>query len=657
METCQCERPDLHAIEGAYCCFSCGCYRAAEQGTPLLSLNEQAKYHYKPLGSRSSIRLVRLYGGRGDEDIRCHIVHTSLDADEVFEALSYTWGDNAALKTVHTTEGRLKITENCFRALEDLRCEGRDRVLWIDAICINQRSNLEKNHQVPLMNRIYAAATRVLIYIGRDPRPHHSEDFFRFWRTVSPDRPMRNSSKRGEVSLEQSDISHFLSQPWWSRVWILQEVAVARKALLIWGSANLEWGLFSAARVISQLYQPVDLEGNIPPVFMFSGNEPRPLNSLYSLIHTARSCRSSDPRDKIYALLNLLGGHVAHKLVADYNKPLLTLYVELFLDIVTSYNNLNILCFLGKEAVLGRAKGVETLELQKLEEQRTRILTHRERMKQFDVPDSWLQVDEELTQLADLEERIRSHPQSWDNRYAECGLETLEGKVKMAERYSNEDFPSVPWLPERRSLLYSPEESSLLSSSSANFPSWLPQLDCPSRLTSLTEIHSVPFRHARGWSSSIRICSQSAHDGPALEIQACLMARIGTRSTSAYPSDGHLTDALFLHAAIEKIPSFLQNEVIEFSKGRKPMFTRNSWVVCSYEVRAGDHVCLIDGTSALFVLRPIEGRESCRSFAFLGECYFDGLAHALSQLDPWEKYHTFSHYSEEDSQWEKMCLV
>lgn len=76
----------------------------------------------------------------------------------------------------------------------------------------------------------------------------------------------------------------------------------------------------------------------------------------------------------IYALINLFEGHVTHSLVADYDKTLQALYVDLLFNIVALYNNLNILSFLGKEAVLSEREKAGRLELQELEEKVVQLL-------------------------------------------------------------------------------------------------------------------------------------------------------------------------------------------------------------------------------------------------------------------------------------------
>ncbi|KAH6669023.1 heterokaryon incompatibility protein-domain-containing protein, partial [Halenospora varia] len=270
------------------------------------------------------MRLVRLHAGRGKEDLRCELFHSNLNDYPDFEALSYTWGASVFSRRVYSDDGSLNITESCAAALQDLRYSFRDRVLWIDAICINQNDNEEKSQQVPLMNKIYARARRVVIYIGPESRPN-IDLFFDYFR-----REEASTTSR----VLQSAASAFLSKPWFSRVWILQEVAVAREALLMWGSETLDWRYFSAARFNALKLMPVDKSGKIPPVLQLAQDERKPLKNFASLMHTARGCLATDPRDKVYALLGLLGGHVRHPLITDYNKSVEILYIEVAMHII-----------------------------------------------------------------------------------------------------------------------------------------------------------------------------------------------------------------------------------------------------------------------------------------------------------------------------------
>jgi hypothetical protein len=59
------------------------------------------------------------------------------------------------------------VTANCEAALRKLRNRDSERILWIDAICINQDKTLERNHQVTLMRDIYSKASRVVVWLGK----------------------------------------------------------------------------------------------------------------------------------------------------------------------------------------------------------------------------------------------------------------------------------------------------------------------------------------------------------------------------------------------------------------------------------------------------------------------------------------------------------
>lgn len=85
-----------------------------------------------------------------------------------YEALSYRWSSTAGWEKVICDGRILVISSNCCRALKRLSKEKPNRLLWVDAICINQRDLAEKNNQLPLMSKIYSTAKRTLAWLGED---------------------------------------------------------------------------------------------------------------------------------------------------------------------------------------------------------------------------------------------------------------------------------------------------------------------------------------------------------------------------------------------------------------------------------------------------------------------------------------------------------
>jgi hypothetical protein len=82
------------------------------------------------------------------------------------EALSYAWGSPGQKRPIYYDGKILHVTTNCEAALRQLRLKEESRMLWIDAICIDQGCEEERNHQVGIMGGIYRSAKCVLIWLG-----------------------------------------------------------------------------------------------------------------------------------------------------------------------------------------------------------------------------------------------------------------------------------------------------------------------------------------------------------------------------------------------------------------------------------------------------------------------------------------------------------
>ena len=128
------------------------------------------KYHpvYRPFSDpRSEIRLLALDPASAFENpLVGSLSHAFLADSGDFECLSYTWGEIGVAGTMHLSGHEFCIYESVDAALRRLRHDSEVRVLWLDAICINQEDNAEKSIQVPLMRQIYQQARQVCVYLG-----------------------------------------------------------------------------------------------------------------------------------------------------------------------------------------------------------------------------------------------------------------------------------------------------------------------------------------------------------------------------------------------------------------------------------------------------------------------------------------------------------
>lgn len=99
-----------------------------------------SSYRYKRLDlGTDAIRLIRILKGY-DGPIECEMFETRLNRVKgvLYEALSYVWGAEESTKQIWVNGCLFTVTENLYEALSNLQQSGEDRLLWIDAICIDQ---------------------------------------------------------------------------------------------------------------------------------------------------------------------------------------------------------------------------------------------------------------------------------------------------------------------------------------------------------------------------------------------------------------------------------------------------------------------------------------------------------------------------------------
>ncbi|KAI1130765.1 heterokaryon incompatibility protein-domain-containing protein [Nemania abortiva] len=130
-----------------------------------------AAYQYSPL-NQDGIRLTILCTGAFHDTLYIELqeVALSLTKPPVYEALSYVWGSTKDRVPVQVSspagERTLMVTQNLATALRHLRFEDRLRVLWIDALCIDQSNLTERSRQVLKMGDIYRMSRRVVAWLG-----------------------------------------------------------------------------------------------------------------------------------------------------------------------------------------------------------------------------------------------------------------------------------------------------------------------------------------------------------------------------------------------------------------------------------------------------------------------------------------------------------
>ena len=188
-------------------------------------------YRHSPL-PLGSIRLLRLllYNGYETSPVKCQLSACPLldsKTAHVFDALSYVWGSGDTPYTILIDNREYRVGANLHAALLHLRDGFVDRVLWIDAICIDQTNMAEKGQQVHAMAKIYAKAGRVIVWLG--------EEVANSDQALEAIRMSANSHSTAPVVDETTKqaILDLLGRPWFQRIWVCgEDLGTAKNRIL-----------------------------------------------------------------------------------------------------------------------------------------------------------------------------------------------------------------------------------------------------------------------------------------------------------------------------------------------------------------------------------------------------------------------------------------
>ncbi|KAF7918004.1 uncharacterized protein EAE98_010032 [Botrytis deweyae] len=301
----------------------------------------------------STIRLLSLMPSRNETAALQGQLHNySLqDSDKethLYEALSYVWGGfDDPPHCIYIDGGSLSITANLHAALLRLRNHTLERVIWVDALCINQQDDQEKGLQIQLMPRIYGQAAQVIVYFGE--AADDSDMALESIRVAADD---ENEKHRNLLASNrnQESILRLLKRPWFQRIWVLQEVGLARSILIICGSVEMNGYTFCSgvSKLESLLKNYSDLQSVIrPTIHLIRGSIFRPKYnssllgdlSLGELIDMYHNHKATVRHDKVYALLGMCSDHLSSTtgLLPDYTIPWETLFRRLYIEV--TFNN------------------------------------------------------------------------------------------------------------------------------------------------------------------------------------------------------------------------------------------------------------------------------------------------------------------------------
>ncbi|KAH7066133.1 heterokaryon incompatibility protein-domain-containing protein [Paraphoma chrysanthemicola] len=296
---------------------------------------------YRALETPSTIRLLDLHPGHEANSISCSLRHCDLDYDPDYEAISYVWGEPVFSVDIECDGQAVYITPGLQQVLKRVRLADAMRTIWADGICINQKDDIERSIQVQLMRQIYSSASRVLVWLGPDTNSA-AETAFSLCRAVSDAfvTDILSSPKRSDKLLITADDTRWLSLQslvgctWWTRVWVLQELRLARVASILWGPEEIDWShIQHTSKHLQCIAFPRYPTGISPLQFtlvnVFVSGHPGEIvqtetvdrhndYDIVTLLRLGDKLSCSDDRDRIYGILGVTDDR--DKIVPDYTK-------------------------------------------------------------------------------------------------------------------------------------------------------------------------------------------------------------------------------------------------------------------------------------------------------------------------------------------------
>ncbi|KAF2820717.1 hypothetical protein CC86DRAFT_397899 [Ophiobolus disseminans] len=246
----------------------------------------------------------------------------------------------------------ITTTANLDYALRHLRYRVSTRLLWVDAISINQSNTQERNDQVQMMGKIYSIIRRVVVWIGpvddndihlrailaamqfhfSDGNPSTVTLFDYACSLVSlMNEQVGTSEDPKECVLDA--LFRIVSRPWFQRIWVVQELALSRIATVHIGSYSFPWQPFED--FVNWLpHHKVDLgtrsELVDATIRVAKINCPRHFPAqLCRTLHLS----ATDPRDKVFSIVGI-SEFLGTAIKPDYTKSVQRVFSEAMCSVI-----------------------------------------------------------------------------------------------------------------------------------------------------------------------------------------------------------------------------------------------------------------------------------------------------------------------------------
>ncbi|KAH7329448.1 heterokaryon incompatibility protein-domain-containing protein, partial [Stachybotrys elegans] len=286
------------------------------------------------------------------EDFPVHLCLETYSQTECpeYETVSYTWGgeegDSSLCKPIFVGPywDVLFQTQNCWEMLRFIRPWRGIRMVWVDALCINQNNTKERGQQVAKMAQIYEQCSRVIVYLGADlilPLHGHFPARHRLHElegdSIRPQLPKGHRLEHTRPSLRD-----ILKRRYFSRVWVIQELVFPQRAIIRIGDVDFWTDSVTSTHLAGAVPRDWQWESTAAPWLQYMAQKALPVNSIYELLRITAESRATDPRDRLFGVVGLLQNEDARAFQPDYSLSAQHFFIGLFAHFIINMKALHL---------------------------------------------------------------------------------------------------------------------------------------------------------------------------------------------------------------------------------------------------------------------------------------------------------------------------
>lgn len=184
------------------------------------------------------IRLLEVVPSKHGDDLHCKITTHRRRRAPAYTAISYEWGDELPDCEIGLNGSRSWVRPNLWQCLYQLQACNMAQYYWVDALCIDQNNNEERNAQVSAMGCIYADAAFVVAWIGN--MGFGSSQAIQFLKAGPEVWTLLYTRKLRSARTMSSRLASLTNRSYWRRVWVIQEILLASRVVVVCGKDTFD---------------------------------------------------------------------------------------------------------------------------------------------------------------------------------------------------------------------------------------------------------------------------------------------------------------------------------------------------------------------------------------------------------------------------------